>query len=90
MTTPKDTTTPVTIIDLSNEAEVLSTTGHTLAVVLPDGTTLDLWVYDHPSTTSVDVRYRQSHLDVNDTPHLPIVRSFPIGDTQVVVLRGEH
>lgn len=51
---------PVTEIDLSNDPETLRTTGRTVAIVLPDGRVIDLWIFHHPETTSVDVRYRAS------------------------------
>lgn len=79
--------TPTTTIDLSQDAEALGTTGHTVAIILPDGTVLDLWVYDHPSTTSVDVRYRPDVEAVNGIVIKPVVRSIDINGTVAVVLR---
>lgn len=42
-------------VDFSDDP-TLGTTGRVIYVRLPSGITLDLWVYDQESTTSIDVR----------------------------------
>jgi hypothetical protein len=63
---------PTTVLDFTREAEVLGTQGHTVAITLPSGVVLDLWVYDHPDTTSVDVRVRRTLADVNGQDVVPV------------------
>ena len=62
-------------LDLSTDAEV-GVGGHLLTIVLPHGPTVECWIYDHPATTSVDVRRADGMAVVRTVPmpgpHRPV------------------
>lgn len=76
----------MTVIDLADSAEI-GTTGETIAVKLPSGIVLDLWLFEREGDTcSIDVRARDSIDDVNGLVFRRLVRTFPISDNVGVVV----
>lgn len=68
----------VTPIDLSDHPAALRTIGETVAVLLPSGLVLDLWIYEDRATCSIDVRVRPNMGEVNGSAFEPITRVLDI------------